>query len=107
MAGSSSEVEEGTTFTPKFGADGLVTAVVTDVASPLIVSDASFEVASLADPVTRIDGVSTVEPFAGVATTSVGAVRSMLTVFEIVAGLPATSVAEPVTAWLAPSFAST
>ncbi|MBV9348835.1 MAG: phosphoribosyl-AMP cyclohydrolase [Pseudolabrys sp.] len=33
MAGSSSEVEEGTKFTPKFGADGLVTAVVTDAKS--------------------------------------------------------------------------
>ena len=33
MATSSSEVEEGTKFTPKFGADGLVTAVVTDAQS--------------------------------------------------------------------------
>ncbi len=32
MAGIS-EIEEGTTFAPQFGADGLVTAVVTDVTS--------------------------------------------------------------------------
>ncbi len=31
--GSIKELEEGTGFTPKFGADGLVTAVVTDAAS--------------------------------------------------------------------------
>ncbi len=30
---ASKEIEEGTAFTPKFDADGLVTAVVTDVAS--------------------------------------------------------------------------
>ena len=30
---ATSEIEEGTTFTPQYGADGLVTAVVTDVAS--------------------------------------------------------------------------
>jgi phosphoribosyl-AMP cyclohydrolase len=30
---SSSDIEEGTAFTPKFDKDGLVTAVVTDVAS--------------------------------------------------------------------------
>jgi phosphoribosyl-AMP cyclohydrolase len=30
---ASSEIEEGTAFTPKFDKDGLVTAVVTDVAS--------------------------------------------------------------------------
>ena len=30
---SNTEVEEGTAFTPQFGADGLVTAVVTDVKS--------------------------------------------------------------------------
>jgi len=33
MAASSKEIEEGTAFTPKFDKDGLVTAVVTDVAS--------------------------------------------------------------------------
>lgn len=31
--GSTKEVEEGSAFTPKFGADGLVTAVVTDATS--------------------------------------------------------------------------
>jgi len=31
--GTTSELEEGTTFTPKFDADGLVTAVATDAAS--------------------------------------------------------------------------
>ncbi|MBV9557618.1 MAG: phosphoribosyl-AMP cyclohydrolase [Pseudolabrys sp.] len=31
--GSTREVEEGGVFTPKFGADGLITAVVTDVTS--------------------------------------------------------------------------
>ena len=30
---TSAEIEEGTTLTPKFGADGLVTAVVTDAAT--------------------------------------------------------------------------
>jgi phosphoribosyl-AMP cyclohydrolase len=33
MAASSKEIEEGTAFIPKFDKDGLVTAVVTDVAS--------------------------------------------------------------------------
>jgi phosphoribosyl-AMP cyclohydrolase len=33
MRGTSSEIEEGRAFAPKFDADGLVTAVVTDVAT--------------------------------------------------------------------------
>lgn len=33
MSSSTREIEEGLAFTPKFGADGLVTAVVTDVRS--------------------------------------------------------------------------
>ena len=33
MSPSTHDIEEGLSFTPKFGADGLITAVVTDAAS--------------------------------------------------------------------------
>ena len=33
MSSKSNDIEEGTSFTPRFGADGLITAVVTDAAS--------------------------------------------------------------------------
>ena len=33
MSSKSNDIEEGTSFTPKYGADGLITAVVTDAAS--------------------------------------------------------------------------
>ena len=33
MSSSTHDIEEGLSFTPKFGADGLITAVVTDAAS--------------------------------------------------------------------------
>jgi phosphoribosyl-AMP cyclohydrolase len=33
MSNKSNDIEEGTSFTPKYGADGLITAVVTDAAS--------------------------------------------------------------------------
>ena len=33
MSSKSNDIEEGTAFTPRFGVDGLITAVVTDAAS--------------------------------------------------------------------------
>ena len=33
MSSKSNDIEEGTSFTPKYGADGLITAVVTDATS--------------------------------------------------------------------------
>ncbi|MBX6327419.1 MAG: phosphoribosyl-AMP cyclohydrolase [Pseudolabrys sp.] len=42
MASQSSEIEEGTAFAPRFGADGLITAVVTEAASGEVLMVASM-----------------------------------------------------------------
>ena len=49
--GSTAEVEEGLGFTPKFDADGLVTAVVTDVKSGDVLMVAHMNAAALRDTV--------------------------------------------------------
>jgi phosphoribosyl-AMP cyclohydrolase len=46
--GSASEVEEGRTFAPKFDSDGLLTAVVTDVASGDVLMVAHMNAEALA-----------------------------------------------------------
>lgn len=48
MSASSNDIEEGTAFTPKFDADGLVTAVVTDGASGDVLMVAHMNAEALA-----------------------------------------------------------
>jgi phosphoribosyl-AMP cyclohydrolase len=48
MADKSADIEEGTAFTPKFGADGLITAVVTDVKSGDVLMVAHMNAEALA-----------------------------------------------------------
>jgi phosphoribosyl-AMP cyclohydrolase len=51
MSSSSHDIEEGLTFLPKFDADGLVTAVVTDVASGDVLMVAHMNAEALAKTV--------------------------------------------------------
>lgn len=48
LAGSASELEEGLALTPKFDADGLVTAVATDAASGEVLMVAHMNAQALA-----------------------------------------------------------
>ncbi len=48
MSSSTHDIEEGLTFTPKFGADGLITAVVTDAASGDVLMVAHMNAEALA-----------------------------------------------------------
>jgi phosphoribosyl-AMP cyclohydrolase len=51
MANQAADIEEGLTFTPKFGADGLVTAVVTDAKSGEVLMVAHMNEAAVAKTV--------------------------------------------------------
>jgi len=48
MSSATHDIEEGLTFTPKFGADGLITAVVTDAASGDVLMVAHMNTEALA-----------------------------------------------------------